>query len=87
MDVDAETQMFAAVANGLATETRRAVACTDPEPTPAVPRRDHRVERALKRLTSVAASLEPSAEPALDGLGDDVSSVVPRGATELSEHL
>jgi hypothetical protein len=38
-------------------------------------------------LTPVAAYLELAAKPAQDGLGDDVSSVTPRRATELSEHL
>ena len=55
--------------------------------TPAVPRRDFRVERTLHAVTPAAAFLEPAVEPVPDGLGDDVSSVAPRRATELSEHL
>ena len=39
------------------------------------------------RLTPGTAFLEPAVEPVPDGLGDDVSSVAPRRATELSEYL
>ena len=39
------------------------------------------------RLTPGAVYLESAAEPVPDGLGDDVSSVAPRRATELSERL
>ena len=85
--MDAATQMFAGVTNGLATDTRRAVACG-----PEMPRQQFRAEIIASsapstKLTPVAAYLEPAAEPASDGLGDDVSSVAPRWATELSEHL
>ena len=78
----------AAVSNGLATDTRRAVACTGPE----MPRQQFRAEivasrEPATRLTPGAAFLEPAAEPVPGGLGDDVSSVAPRRATELSEHL
>ena len=80
--------MFAAVANGLATGTRRAVACTVPE----MARQQLGAEiiassEPSARLTSVAPFLEPAAEPVPDGLGDDVSSVAPRRATELCERL
>ena len=80
--------MFAAVTNGRATDTRRAVACTGPE----MARQQLGAEIIASRepsamLTPVAAFLEPAAAPVPDGLGDDVSSVAPRRATELSEHL
>ena len=80
--------MFAAVTNGLATDTRRAVACTGP----AMARQQLGAEIIASsehsaRLTPVAAFLELAVEPVPDGLGDDVSSVAPRLATELSEHL
>ena len=79
---------FAAVTNGLATGTRRAVACTGPE----MARQRLRAEfiassEPSSGLTPVAAFLEPAVEPVPDGFGDDVSSVAPRRATELSEHL
>jgi hypothetical protein len=80
--------MFAAITNGLVTDTRRAVACTGPE----MARQQFRAEiiawsEPSTRLTPDAAYLEPAVEPVPDGLGDDVSSVAPRRATELSEHL
>ena len=80
--------MFAAVTNGLATGTRRAVACTGRE----MPRQQFRAEiiassEPFTKLTPDAAYLEPAAEPVPKGLDDDVSSVAPRRATELSEHL
>ena len=86
--MDAETQMFAAVTNGRATDTRRAVACTGPE----MPRQQLGAEiiassEPSTRLTPGAAFLELAVEPVPDGLGDEVSSVAPRRATELSEHL
>ena len=86
--MDAETQMFAAVTNGLATDTRRAVACAGPE----MPRQQFRAEIIASRepstgLTPVAAHLEPAAKSVPNGLGDGVSSVATGCATELSEHL
>ena len=80
--------MFAAVTNGRATNARRAIARTGA----AMARQQFRAEiiassEPTTKLTPVAAFLEPAAEPVPDGLGDDVSSVAPRRATELSEHL
>ena len=80
--------MFAAVTNGLATDTRRALARTGPQ----MARQQLRAEiiassEPSARLTPVAEILEPAATRGPDGLGDDVSSVAPRRVTELSEYL
>ena len=80
--------MLATVTNGIATDTRRAVARTGPE----MPRQQLRTEiiassEPSARLTQVAAFLEPASKLVPDGLSDDLSSVATRRATELSEHL
>lgn len=80
--------MLATATNGIATDTRRAVARSGPETALQQLRAEIMASsEPSTRLTQVAVFLEPLPKPAPDGRGDDMSSVATRRATELSEYL